>query len=74
MSKLDDIIHSLWCRAVVTGFQIGKGVDKDEAGYKQQIKDLILELIGEDEQYGPKLYKPARNAFRAVLRQKVSEL
>lgn len=49
------------------------GLHEDRATV-DAIKALMLELIGEDEHYGPRLWKPARNEFRAELRRKVEDL
>ena len=81
MSKLDDILkeHREWMRGIRTDRLIGTSNDET----KQQIKDLMLELIGEDEvrpESGPQRngtaqgVRRAGNKVRRELRQKVESL
>jgi hypothetical protein len=78
MSKLDDIQIKLvddWVQFLGHGKR-GEGAIKI-AESKQAIKDLILELIGEDEKFR-NVYQWQQdeplNLLRAELRQKVQEL
>lgn len=70
MSKLDDIID-------------GGEYEITSASYKQQIKDLMLELIGDGEMHVSHVCPQdsiacrefqARSAFRNLLRQRINEL
>lgn len=85
MSKLDDIIKRTFmagygCGKKETGLQMVIASDVIEPAAKQQIKDLFLELIGEDEvKSSPGLMigystEYIRDNLRAELRQKVSEV
>lgn len=77
MSKLDDIFET-------TRVDSGKNYPMiDITDAKQQIKDLMLEIIGEDEQRPAtgaqrngtaQAIRRAHNQIRVELRQKVSEL
>ncbi len=71
MSKLDDILE-------ITTFTDWEN-DVDTDGLKQQIKDLMLGLIGEDEtrwqgDADNDLRHKHKNELRAELRQKVRAL
>ena len=66
MSKLDDI-------TVDFGYSVGSLSDAPEA--KQQIKQLMLELIGDDAlENDPYDINKFQNILRDELRQKVNEL
>ena len=67
MSKLDDLIT----HKAITDFK-HIDADKDEV-FKQQIKDLMLELIGENYNPGNYVYI-GQNLEKDSLRQKVAEL
>jgi len=76
-SKLDDILDELYHKSYDVAI-INPDFYASKA--KQQIKSLILELIGDDDEVpydeGSKFYFEiiARNKERAQLRQKVEEL
>jgi hypothetical protein len=78
MSRLDDIIGKLVFTSDADPELVNHHMPTIEA--KQQIKDLMLELIGEDIGYGsatPDILVEAReaqNRLRADLRQKVEAL
>jgi len=67
MSKLDEIFKPVYA---------GSSDDDSVSKAKEDIKALMLELIGEDETEGvPGLMKKnVRNNLRAELRKKVEEL
>lgn len=77
MSKLDDIAEQ-------DDFEVGFLGDMDHwVKTKQAIKDLFLELVGEDESVkeavktgmgGAAVTRELRNMFRAELRQKIGDL
>lgn len=82
MSKLDRILeqHKEWLR----GIKIDRLIGVDSENTKQQIKELFLELIGEDNEHHRDMPVPDpdpfalpsdhQNQLRRYLRQKVSEL
>lgn len=70
MSKLDDLIGDYESNDVNGDAKFS--VDQEQ---KRQIKDLILELIGDDFPYGStEHYRIAQNNLKAELRRKVEEL
>lgn len=77
MSKLDDICYRMYeisgNSKYVRAEWAGKPFHPDEA--KQQIKALMLELIGEDEEaeWSPRR-AGHRNELRSELRREVEEL
>lgn len=82
MGRLDDILDDLRYSAEID-YPGPDGIpvvpEETIMLYKQQIKDLMLEIIGEDSHEGkPETAKADRefyeNRFRAELRQKVEEL
>jgi len=84
-SKLDEILENFeyWKYTKMGGVRtqalLEKRVDREQA--KQQIKDLMLEIIGEDEVlddgYGeglPDQRMHTRNVLKRELRKKIEEL
>lgn len=82
MSKLDQIFKDY---KNVAGWSAVESTDptrtRNEAWLKQQIKDLMLELIGENEEIkNPNLHHSIReviedeNTVKAEIRKKVEEL
>jgi hypothetical protein len=69
MSKLDDII----CKHMVDVDHYGFIAEEDERPCKEEVKALVLELVGEDvpanEDYGG-----GGRAFQARMRAKIREL
>lgn len=90
MSKLDDIIHSNNREVIVIGGDVSNGLaDSDYAASKVllvgsktmgEIKNLMLEIIGEDEDMyatddeADSQVAFVQNKLREHLRQKVNEL
>lgn len=75
MSKLDDIVMNAKAVVLYTDGSIANYATMPEQD-KQQIKDLMLDVIGMDDNFGPELAELVayKNAFRRELRRKVSEL
>ena len=76
MSKLDDILDDLIIDVAsdVSGVHGAMG-DYDKPGAVKKIKDLMLELIGDDVQDPDiELYYVECNELRKKLRQKVADL
>lgn len=81
MSKLDDIVNGISVPVANLNYEL---TNVDKTDLKQEVKDLMLELIGEKEthwtdHFGDEHNVPtdgmnARNSLRDELRQKVSEL
>lgn len=78
MSKLEDILRERgrYSAGVERADAVLHGLTNNEA--RRQVKDLILDLIGEDEEpgrtMGPGMPSFQRDLLRRELRQKVEEL